>query len=297
VQSYIRDISVTAILLIVGLFSVSANAQTFLPSEVCDNCTTQQMSQKARLFGQTLPIGVVTKYYVFNPTGDIAKKYEVLRDFDGGDIAMCSQPGSSGNIQCQVRVYVTTLEIEGAIAAMNEALRLTAQVGDVVIPNSPGMPATPFDDIQLVNNQFGVSQAIENQLLSSRIAAIVYSARVFGKLQSEATIKVKYSDGGRAQYEWNNITGKWQPVQGSYVDQAGNIIPQTRETIVPGNNPNVTIEYHFNTSTTANMERFAQQIAGLGVPVTGVPSATNRTIICWTEWATNSVTLHCKYAG
>lgn len=285
-----------ATLAFAGLISVSANAETFLPSEVCDNCTTAQMTQKARLFAQELPVGQVSVYYVFNPTADIAKKFQVLRDYDSGNIAFCSQPGSSGNAECQIRVYVSTLEVEGQIAAMNEALRLSGTVTEVAIPNAPGMPATPYDDMQLINNQYGVDQQIRAHAVSAKIADIIYAARAFGRLQAEATMKIRYSDGGRAQYEYNPITGLWQPIQGSYYDQAGNRIPQTRDGIVSPN-PNVAIEYHFNTSTTANMERFAQQLAGLGVPVSGTPSASNRTIICWTEWATNSVRIVCQYAG
>ncbi len=124
--------------------AVSFGATAATITRECDSCSIQEMDSLAYDYSLGLVMPSDNILYVLNPTGDISRKYQVMRDWEGGAICEKMPPGA---VECQPFSIVDSLPVESEVGEFLHYRRIVLAAGSIVIAE-PGYPTNAFDDIQ-----------------------------------------------------------------------------------------------------------------------------------------------------
>lgn len=239
-----------------------SNAYADTTSLECNGCSIQQMDNVAWDYSQGLSMPSDNILYVLNPASNIARKYRVMRDREGGPICDKMPPGS---VECEPFSIVDNLTVEQAAVAYLGYRRASMASGPFVI-TAPGYPTTPYDDIQNPQKRNSI-----DELLKQQFGTYTYTANGAAALGISiwTPFTIKYADGGESLYNWNAATNKYEPIAVSYKDQFGNLVP-VRVDQLSENRGGVTTKFEFpEGADPADIAAMANQLNNLGVSVGG----------------------------
>ncbi|WP_261393181.1 MULTISPECIES: hypothetical protein [Stenotrophomonas maltophilia group] len=258
----------------------------------CDGCSVQQMDGVAWDYSLGLRMPSDNILYVLNPSNNIARKYRVMRDREGGPICDKMPPGS---VECEPFSIVDSLVVEQAAIDFLAYRRVSMAAGPLWV-TEPGYPTTPYDDIQNPQKRDKV-----DEYLKARFEIYTYAANGAAALGFSvwAPFIIKYADGGESQYNWNAATQKYVPIAVSYKDRFGNLVPVSVEQLSE-NRGGVTTKFEFpGGADPADIASLINQLNNLGISVSGGSGGSAPTdpkiMICSSSIIGGKVTVSCGW--
>lgn len=258
----------------------------------CDSCSIQQMDNTAWEYSLGLGMPSDNVLYVLNPSSNIARKYRVMRDREGGPICDKLPPGS---VECEPFSIVDNMAVEQAAVDYLGYRRASMAAGPFVI-TAPEYPSNPYDDIQNPQKRNSIDDLLKQQF--GTYTYIANGAAALG-ISIWAPFTIKYADGGESLYNWNAATNKYEPISVSYKDQFGNLIPISVEQLSE-NRGGVTTKFEFPEGTDpADIAAMVNQLNNLGVSVGGGGGGSAPTgpqiLLCTSSISSDRVSVSCSW--
>ncbi|AEM52918.1 hypothetical protein BurJV3_3605 [Stenotrophomonas maltophilia JV3] len=220
--------------------------------------------------------------YILNPSGNMARKFSVMRDREGGIRCDKMEPGA---MDCEPFVIIDELPVEQPAINYLQFKRIVAQ--SVISLSEPGYPTNVYDDIQNPQRRDAVSQH-----LGQRFETYIYLASGAYSLGIDvwAPQKIRYADGSTASYNYSMINRRWEPNALLYKDRFGNSIPLSVTQLSEGRG-GVTHRFEFPNGNATDMGSFVNALNNIGVPVTG---AGNQSVTCTSTIRLTEVKVTCN---
>lgn len=248
----------------------------------CDGCSWPQMEGMAQSFAKGMTIPSHKIIYILNPSGDMARKFSVMRDREGGIRCDKMEPGA---MDCEPFIIVDELPVEQPAISYLQFKRIVAQ--SVITLSEPGFPTNVYDDLQNPQRRDAVSKYLE-----FRFETYIYLASGAHSLGIDvfAPQAIKYSDGSGASYNYSIMNRRWEPNVLLYKDRLGHTIPLSVTQLSEGRG-GVINRYDFSAGNATDMASFVNALLNIGVPVTG---SGTRTITCTSTIRLTEVKVVCN---
>jgi len=274
-----------AISLIALAIPFTASAQ--VDNISCDGCTDVQMNQAQRQYSLGLSPPASVDLYVLNSSMNVAKKYRITKDYDGGDD--CRKSPRPGNINCQVFTNVKILAVEPIVVDYMGYMRAAAAFNAAAAPvTGDGLPTNSYDDMTHPQKRLAVHDYIISRFGTWTTVINGLAGMGWNTFQ---TYDIKFSDGSTVRYRWDTVTQLYQPIAITYKDRLGNMIPVKQEQLTEGRGGVVTT-FDFSRGDGSDIANIILSLANLGIEVR---SPTSRTLTCVSEPYNGGVRVICNW--
>ncbi|WP_254459614.1 hypothetical protein [Xanthomonas sacchari] len=283
-----KVLAVAAIFAAASSIPATSLAQT-VDNVTCDACSDQQMNQSALQYGRALSPPADINLYVLNPSGNTAKKFEIIRDYDGGDA--CRKYPKPNDVNCQVFTHTTPLSVEPIVVDYLGYMRAAIAFNSQEIPvTGDGLPGSAYDDMTHPQKR----TAVHNYLMARYETWITVINGLAGKGWSTfQNFRIKFPDGSTVIYRWDVVNQMYQPIPISYKDRLGNIIPIKQEQLTEGRGGVITT-FDFSHGNGSDVATIIVSLSNIGISVPPPPPSPKK-MVCKSEAYNGGVKVTCGW--